>query len=130
MRIIDYKTADKHDTPEKTHRKNDAWVDLQLPLYRHLCSTDLAKQFEPLRVELAYFNLPRELDQTCVAAAQWDDVVLSNADETARRVIMAIRAGAFEPLTLPPPAFSEDFAAICLDGVLSAPALGDDEEAE
>src|SRR5262249_852505 len=36
IRILDYKTGDRADRPEKTHRKGDSWCDLQLPLYRHL----------------------------------------------------------------------------------------------
>ncbi|HEV3024687.1 MAG TPA: PD-(D/E)XK nuclease family protein, partial [Pirellulales bacterium] len=34
--IFDYKTSDAGHPPDKTHRKQDRWVDLQLPLYRHL----------------------------------------------------------------------------------------------
>src|SRR5690606_35854101 len=38
--VFDYKTSDTGQPPEKTHRrgrgKERRWVDLQLPLYRHL----------------------------------------------------------------------------------------------
>ena len=34
--VVDYKTADRGDKPQQTHRKGDEWIDLQLPLYRHL----------------------------------------------------------------------------------------------
>ena len=34
--IFDYKTSDAAKTPEQVHLDAGQWVDLQLPLYRHL----------------------------------------------------------------------------------------------
>ena len=36
--IWDYKTSDSGYPPERTHRKRDEWIDLQLPLYRYLAA--------------------------------------------------------------------------------------------
>jgi RecB family exonuclease len=36
--IIDYKSSDAPSTPEKAHRRGQQWIDLQLPLYRHLAA--------------------------------------------------------------------------------------------
>src|SRR5690606_21138049 len=71
--VFDYKTSDTGEKPEKTHRKGrgDAkrWIDLQLPLYRHLLPAlrdgDGAQIVPPDavdRVRLGYILLPRDLD--------------------------------------------------------------------
>src|SRR5262249_30337174 len=36
IRILDYKTADHPRKPEQMHLSGEKWIDLQLPLYRHL----------------------------------------------------------------------------------------------
>ena len=130
VRILDYKTADKAVPPEKTHRKHDEWIDLQLPLYRHLWRSAVPLNRVPANaaIELAYFQIPREWDAAEVVVAKgWDESVLAGADETARKVIAGILAEDFWPPQVPAPMYSEDFAAICLDG-LEAPPLTDDEE--
>lgn len=128
LRIIDYKTADRAQTPEKTHRNGDGWIDLQLPLYRHLLPSAMMQEISSSGVELAYFNLPREFDETGVRLAEWNEVELADADSTARRVIAGIANEEFWPPVDPAPAFSEDFAAICLENLLAAPSLGEGGE--
>lgn len=128
LRIVDYKTADNAEVPDKTHRKKDRWVDLQLPLYRHLWRAARLKFPEDCPVELGYFNLPKKSDASGVEIAPWNEVTLENADATARQVIRNIRAGEFWPPEKSPK-YAEDLAAICLDNVRCAPDLGDDEEA-
>ena len=50
--VFDYKTSDAGDPPEKTHRvgprMNKRWVDLQLPLYRHLAAALRTEDDRPL----------------------------------------------------------------------------------
>jgi ATP-dependent helicase/nuclease subunit B len=118
LRILDYKTADKAHTPDQTHRKKDAWIDLQLPLYRHLWRGLSLKLPEIRTVELGYFNLPKKLEEAGVAIADWGDVLLKTADAVAHQIIRDLSAGKFEPMADPPPKYSEDLSAICLDGVL------------
>jgi RecB family exonuclease len=126
VRIVDYKTADRAQVPDKTHRKGETWIDLQLPMYRHLWQATLEAPPE-YTVELGYFNLPKDRDQTDAATASWDDAALAAADEAARQVIRMLRDAVFWGPVYPAPDFSEDLAAICLDNVFSRPVLDDDE---
>ena len=120
--VFDYKTSDRVDPPDKTHRKKTEWVDLQLPLYRHL----VAALGIDGPVELAYIALPKDVAKVGELIAEWTPAELDEADETARRVVRAIRRGLFWPPTDPPPAFFDEFAAICQDGQFGA-ALADEE---
>ena len=97
--VLDYKTGEKVERPERTHRKGkgaDArWVDLQLPLYRHLLPV-LEEPVElpippeeagPEHLLLGYFGLPREAEKAGLRFAEWDLEALAGADEAARQVI-------------------------------------------
>jgi hypothetical protein len=132
IRILDYKTADKVQTPEQTHRRRDEWIDLQLPLYRHLwCKAVPKLHVDKIeKVELAYLNLPRDAADANAgfAPAPWTDEELRAADQVACAVIRGILARKFLPVTQPPPDFSEDFAAICLDNRYEQADADDDEE--
>ena len=112
--ILDYKTSDAGDSPEKTHRRrSSAWVDLQLPLYRHL-----AREFDiDGPVGLGYVLLPKNTTAVGLSLAAWSAEELETADETAREIVRKVRAKKFWPPTEPPPKYSEEFAAICMDGV-------------
>jgi len=113
LAIIDYKTSDAGKSPEQAHRKSGEWIDLQLPLYRHLAaSLELEGPFK-----MAYFLLPKDTRKIGFSFADWSEEELESADETARTVIRNIRAGRFWPPTDPAPPFSEDFAGICQDEV-------------
>jgi ATP-dependent helicase/DNAse subunit B len=127
VRILDYKTADSAVEPNKAHRKSDAWVDLQLPLYRHLWRQAVKKIPAKCGIELGYFNLPKKEEKTEFALAEWDDATLAEADEKAREVIRLIRKNEFWPPQYPAPDYSDDLAAICLDNVRSRPRLVDDQ---
>jgi len=128
--ILDYKTSDSANSPEKAHRKRDGqWVDLQLPLYRHLLSDVSIDDGPPLdlsdpeerdrQVQLGYINLPKDVDHVGLQLAEWDASLLREADDTAREVVRKIRKEIFWPPSEVPPAFSEDLAAICQDRLLS-----------
>lgn len=110
FRVLDYKTGDAGKTPEQVHRsRSGEWLDLQLPLYRHLT--------RPLQVagsiELGYIALAR--DHCEYAPAHWTSAELEQADEVARDIVRKVRAGDFQSLTQPPPKFFEAYAAICQD---------------
>jgi len=112
--IFDYKTSDVGDPPEKTHReKSGEWIDLQLPLYRHLVRA--AGIAGP--VGLGYIVLPKETGRVGASLAEWTEGDLEAADRAARDVVRKIRKGVFWPPKDPPPKYSEDLAPICLDGV-------------
>lgn len=131
-RILDYKTGDKALPPEKAHRRDGAWIDLQLPLYRHLWRRASGLDDVPANanVELAYFQIPRDPQNAGVAIADsWDRAALDDADAVARQVIADIQAEVFWPPADPAPANFEEFAAICLDGLNAPPIDADDEGA-
>jgi RecB family exonuclease len=120
--IFDYKTSDKGKSPDETHRTKDQWIDLQLPLYRHLAA---ALNIEG-PVDLGYIVLPKTLGEANGHLATWTEAELASADEAAAKVVRGIRGGIFWPPQSPPPAFSEKFGPICQDGQLGGP--GFDEE--
>ena len=119
--IWDYKTSDTARKPAATHRRKDEWVDLQLPLYRHLASRvdgDLQSILEiEGKLQLGYVQLPKSVDAIRFEPAEWSHADLTTADDCAREVIRRIRREEFWPPVDPPPEYSEDFAGICLDGV-------------
>lgn len=105
-RLLDYKTSESAASPDARHRRGRgdgrAWVDLQLPLYRHLAPRleDAAGEPLPERpspsepVGLGYVNLPRDLAQVGHAAAEWSTEELAHADETARAALRPLLSGA------------------------------------
>ncbi len=112
--LFDYKSGDRGDEPEKTHRKrNGEWVDLQLPLYRHLVR-ELALPREP---KLGYINLPKELTEVGVRFANWSAADLASADDTAANVARQIAACDFWPPADPPPRLIREFDDLCQVGV-------------
>jgi ATP-dependent helicase/nuclease subunit B len=108
--IFDYKTSDAGHPPDKIHRKQDRWVDLQLPLYRHLTK---AVGVDAQEVALGYVVLPKDVAAVCGHLAEWQPDDLALADATAAEVVRQVRAGNFWPPALPAPDFDE-FTAICL----------------
>lgn len=119
--ILDYKTSDSGDDPEAVHRTpaktNKQWLDLQLPLYRHLFRTLApdAPVDDTARVMLGYIRLPRAPGLTGAAFAAWSPDELRDADLVAHRIVREIRQGrfTFDPLRkLRHPDF-DPFADLC-----------------
>jgi RecB family exonuclease len=125
--IFDYKSSNQAEPPEKTHRRQGQWVDLQLPLYRHLAAE--LRLGGP--IELAYLVLPKDVRQVGPLRAEWTKDDLTAADAAAEDVVRKVRAEQFWPPASPPPAFFDDLAAICQDSRLIArieKAAGEEEE--
>ena len=114
--ILDYKTSDTGKSPKAAHQKSDgSWIDLQLPLYRHLLA-GLDLDFDPdAPIDLGYILLPKDLTKSRFEIADWSDADLLGADQEAARVVRAVRQEIFWPPTTPAPRFCEQFAAICLE---------------
>jgi ATP-dependent helicase/nuclease subunit B len=114
LAIFDYKTSDTAKSPDQAHRKGRAkqWVDLQLPLYRHLAARAGLIDSPDAEVILGYIALPKTSDDTGDLAANWSADELAEADETAGDVIRAIRDRVFYPPGEVSARF-DDFAAIC-----------------
>ena len=116
--IWDYKTSDKGEGPDKTHRASKKWKDLQLPLYRHLVKEVGAVRSANLaNVKLGYVLLSKNLDEIKFEEATFTPEELREADELTFDCIRKIRKGLYWPPEEKPPIFSEDLAAICQDGV-------------
>jgi ATP-dependent helicase/nuclease subunit B len=124
--LLDYKTSDVAKTPNKVHRRSGEWIDLQLPLYRHLVR---AMGIEG-RVRLGYVNLPKDVGAMELAEAEWTDDELASADRAAEEVIRKVRREEFWPPTQPPPHYFEEFAAICGDGPFAKAAAAAFEQGE
>jgi ATP-dependent helicase/nuclease subunit B len=109
--VLDYKTGDNVDHPEKAHRGRAGWRDLQLPLYRHL-ATGLNLPDDPQQVQLGYIALPKKPGDVQLLEASWSADELAEADDVARAVVRRVRAGDFHHLGDSPP---EDgvMAALC-----------------
>jgi ATP-dependent helicase/nuclease subunit B len=110
--IFDYKTSETERNPKQAHQKRTKdgryeWVDLQLPLYRHLA--------KPLGVSVAtlgYIVLPKNRDTVRALYADWSPTELSDADTEARRVARRILNKEFLPVASLKRE-SDDFGAIC-----------------
>ncbi|MFM7249556.1 MAG: PD-(D/E)XK nuclease family protein [Planctomycetaceae bacterium] len=123
LQIIDYKTSAAARDPDATHRDKGTWVDLQLPLYRHLVG-EVADLPRADAVELGYCIIPARLEDVGFAIAPWTAADLTAADDAATEVVRLVRRGVFWPLTPDARGFPE-FDAICQTHVIR-----DDEEVE
>ena len=115
--VLDYKTSARGKTPERTHRDARGWIDLQLPLYRHLLvevegmpELDLAN---PLRVGVGYFNVAARVEEIRIETASWTMPEYDSADEAAREVVRAVREGRFWPRNDDAAGSFPEFDAIC-----------------
>jgi len=111
--IWDYKTGVSADP--KDHQKKGEWVDFQLPLYYHLLSqhTQYA-DFLRQGFQLGYIHLPPDVTKTGNKFAPWDHATLLSAIDEARQIVRSIWNNEFKKV-VPPPKYSEAFAAICGD---------------
>ncbi|MDG2200542.1 MAG: PD-(D/E)XK nuclease family protein [Phycisphaerales bacterium] len=114
IRVLDYKTGNSHRKPAEVHRKSDQWVNLQLPLYRHLVQ---AAGFDIKHCELGYVNLPSTLEKVDFQLATWTQDDYDTADVAAVSVIDGVLAGAFAPSETAPP-FHDDWGRICGTSVI------------
>ena len=110
--LLDYKAGDKAQSPAEVHLSGDLWVDLQLPLYRHL-AREMGVEGE---ADLGYIQLPKDTRKTGVALAEWTEEQLQAADDTAVAVWKAVAAGDFwKPK--PSPQYQKGFEQICQQNV-------------
>ncbi len=115
--VLDYKTSARGKTPDRTHRDSHGWIDLQLPLYRHLLvevagmpELDLAK---PDRVGVGYFNVPARVEEIRIETASWTVPEYDSADDAAREVVRAVREERFWPPNDDAAGSFPEFDAIC-----------------
>ncbi|MFZ5831258.1 MAG: PD-(D/E)XK nuclease family protein, partial [Planctomycetota bacterium] len=116
--LLDYKTADKAADPDTAHRHGQEWIDLQLPLYRHLLD---GLKLEPPTVGevlLGYIVLPKNASGASLVLGPWAQADLDAADAAAATVVRGVRGEKFWPPARPAPKYFDEFAAICLDDQL------------
>jgi ATP-dependent helicase/nuclease subunit B len=101
--VLDYKTGEGGSDPESVHRKREEWVDLQLPLYRHILPhvVDGAgnRAFSgdaDSDVRLGYILLCGNPDEIRFAEVQWTQQELDAALNAARDVVTTIRRNVYE----------------------------------
>jgi hypothetical protein len=121
--VLDYKTGNTVDPPEKTHRKGRTgqkeWIDLQLPLYRRLLKGLVDAEGRPVvdydpagdgSVELGYISLPKDPAESAFLLAPWTEAELAEAEEVAREQIRTLRRRTFvfDPAVTKPSWFGSD----------------------
>jgi len=138
VRVLDYKTADSPVTPALAHLgavgkgdaapawarvmvegKERAWLDLQLPLYRHA----VAAEFGPT-VECGYFNLPKAAGETAIVL--WGDFtpeLQAAAVACAQHVAQSVVAAKFWPPAELDPRQDEDWATLLHHGAAASVAI-------
>jgi ATP-dependent helicase/nuclease subunit B len=134
LRIVDYKTYATPKKPGQTHLgppganrflpetavsvegKDRRWVDLQLPLYRHI-----AEHLFPGRpVRTAYFILPADPSQTGIAEFEMSEEVFASAIHCAGAIADLVCRGVFWPPQPPPGSWDDPFAPLFLNGTPEA----------
>lgn len=118
--VLDYKTGDAGDPPAKKHLSGNRvgepiarehWVDLQLPLYRHLLKS--MEDMQGKRIRLGYIVLPSAAAETRFAMANWTADDLATADEAAHEVVRCVLDERFWPPAEPYPFKNfDEFSAI------------------
>ncbi|REJ86243.1 MAG: PD-(D/E)XK nuclease family protein [Acidobacteria bacterium] len=114
VRVIDYKTGDSPLKPKQVHLRGGRWVDLQLPLYRHLVSHARLAD----RPELGFYALSKKLAAEPWLAVDWDEAQHQEALAVARETAAAILARRFWP-PAEPPRYADGYEWICGDSLPS-----------
>jgi ATP-dependent helicase/nuclease subunit B len=122
--VLDYKSSDTPKKPRAAHQRSGEWVDLQLPLYRHLA----AELGVPPQAQLGYIVLPKDTSKVGVELADWDDAELADADRQAAEVARAILEQHYWPPSDRPPPFPDQFTGICQDSVFHRGEWGEESE--
>lgn len=125
FRVLDYKTSDEPADPERSHcvGKGDRrrWIDLQLPIYRHLLAEQLG--VPETSIEVGYVRLARSSSAPVFRTIEhWSDEFFAEAIEKAREVVRAIRERRFPQAE--PPAHPDAFSNLLHEPVIAIEADG------
>jgi len=109
--VLDYKTGQSVDPPEKAHRRGRGedrrWIDLQLPLYRRLLSgilddegrrvidVDLEGPGRSL-IRFGFVSLPQDVENSAFMIADWTAADFASAEDAAREAVRLLRRARFE----------------------------------
>ncbi len=117
-RLLDYKTSDAGDEPNRTHRRAGRWVDLQLPLYLGLVAeTGIGA------ATLGYVNLAKSPDKAGVRVAKWTEDDLAAAEAARDDVIRGLRAQRYWPPSDDLPRWDDAFVRVAADRAVDRPEL-------
>lgn len=147
-RVLDFKTKDKPDPPDKAHWKGvrgarddvpayaltadgkKRWTNLQLPLYVHAVGR-LLPGCDMANTQAGYVHVAHAVEDTAVAVWEGLPDQLGSAADCARGVVADIRRGRFWPPGQVA-ARMDDFADVLFDGpdpgVLSGGLTGGPDE--
>ncbi|MEC7564285.1 MAG: PD-(D/E)XK nuclease family protein [Planctomycetota bacterium] len=123
--IFDYKSSETAQTPKQAHNTSVTpfWVDLQLPLYRHLAKELTGES----KIQLGYINICNDTSNIRAEIADWTPSELETADDVALQVMLGIQRGEF-PMAPDPPKFVSEYAYllgdISLDGMPPVITMG------
>ena len=114
--IWDYKTSDKAKAPVTAHwTKKDGWIDLQLPLYRHIAPA-IEPRPEGGRISgdltLGYISLPKQAADAGFYQANFSEAQFAEADQLANDIATAVAEQQFWPDEIESVNF-DDFSRIC-----------------
>lgn len=130
LRIIDYKSSGKGNSPEETHlgsaslneflpeakvqvgKRQKCWIDLQLPLYRHIAQT--LHPGSP--VQTAYFTLAEHPEDSGIFPLELNEDLFASAMHCAEAVADRVRRGVFWPPQPHRGLWEDPFAAFFLNG--------------
>jgi len=113
--VLDYKTHDRKPDQEHFNSKTGRWLDLQLPLYRHMIAHAVPEYRAGAPIELGYFNLGRSPKEIDINLLTFDESMLQDAESTARDVVRRLRQFDFALADTPPK--YDDFQDICQSDV-------------
>lgn len=113
-RVVDYKTGESAEPPNKTHRKKSGeWLDLQLPLYRLLANANDIHG----TIETGYVQLPGDLAKIGFDPADWTDADLESAESMARTLAAEILDLKIDSVPACNERWTSDLSWICQDPV-------------
>lgn len=103
--VFDYKTGDRAESPDAAHRRGRgagaAWVDLQLPMYRHILpyvvdgAGGVVFTGSLDDVDLGYICISADTDSIGERIAAWTHAELAAADDAARACVRQLWANTF-----------------------------------
>lgn len=106
--VFDYKTGERGESPDKTHRRRKKWADLQLPLYRYLAErSDFAGA-----IKVGFILLPADLKDCKGVEAAWSDGEYHDAIREAARIAGLVRNQVFWPPQKLPSSAYDDYRLI------------------